>query len=202
MDTCGTMYGWKHSTNTMCWIDRLNIVNSHRTNKVNSGKQGLAKKEKGLCKCLGAKFPGQKRAALGKGLLLALVRDLNGRALTLLEKDLDAVVHKSEEETEETGSETVKWSNGGKSAWFNLKDILQVFINWLCFLLVISLKKIFRPISESSVAFITDSDSLIFPFWIKCSLSWQKSKESSTSLLKAWFAFANHYLRICILILY
>ena len=57
----------------------------------------------GLCKCLGVKFPGQKRAALGKGLLLALVRDLNGRALTLLEKDLDAVVHKSEEETEETG---------------------------------------------------------------------------------------------------
>ena len=81
----------------------------------------------GLCKCLGAKFPGQKRVALGKGLLLALVRDLNGRALTLLEKDLDAVVHKSEEETEETGSETVKWSNGGKSAWYNLKDtaILQ-----------------------------------------------------------------------------
>ena len=159
MDTCGTMHGWKHSTNTMCWIDRLNIVNSHRTNKVNSGKQGLAKKEicgwqntnlttltrwhtytgakftltaaaskgatdlqitclslvgtlrarsntsdwEGLCKCLGAKFPGQKRAALGKGLLLALVRDLNGRALTLLEKDLDAVVHNSEEETEETG---------------------------------------------------------------------------------------------------
>ena len=27
-----------------------------------------------LCKCFGAKFPGQKRVALGKGLLLALVR--------------------------------------------------------------------------------------------------------------------------------
>ena len=28
----------------------------------------------GLCKCLGAKFPGQKRVALGKGLSLALVK--------------------------------------------------------------------------------------------------------------------------------
>ena len=76
----------------------------------------------GLCKCLGATFPGQKRLALGKGLLLALVRDLNEIALTLLEKDLDAVVHESEEETEETGLETVELSNVGKSAWFNLKD--------------------------------------------------------------------------------
>ena len=46
----------------------------------------------GLCKSLGAKFPGQKRVALGKGLLLALVRDLNEISLTLMEKDLDAVV--------------------------------------------------------------------------------------------------------------
>ena len=46
-----------------------------------------------LCKCLGAKFPGQKQEALGKGLLLALVRDSNERAITLLEKDLDTVVH-------------------------------------------------------------------------------------------------------------
>ena len=29
----------------------------------------------GLCKCLGAKFPGQKQVALGKGLLLVLVSD-------------------------------------------------------------------------------------------------------------------------------
>ena len=53
----------------------------------------------GLCKCLGAKFPGQKRAALRKGLLLFLVRDLNEIALTLLEKDLDTVVNESKEET-------------------------------------------------------------------------------------------------------
>ena len=41
--------------------------------------------------------------ALGKGLLLALVRDLNEIALTFLKKDLDAEVHESEEEPEETG---------------------------------------------------------------------------------------------------
>ena len=52
-----------------------------------------------LRKCLGAKFPRQKRVALGKGFLLALVRDLNEIALTLLEKVLDAVVNESEEET-------------------------------------------------------------------------------------------------------
>ena len=45
------------------------------------------------------KFPGKNRVALGKGFLLALVGDLNERALTLLEKDLDVVVHKSKEET-------------------------------------------------------------------------------------------------------
>ena len=53
----------------------------------------------GLCKCLGTTFPGKKRVTLGKGLLLALVRDLNEIALTLLEKDLDTVVNESEEET-------------------------------------------------------------------------------------------------------
>ena len=58
----------------------------------------------------------------GKGLLLALVRDLNEIELTLLEKDLDAVVHESEEETKETGLKTVELSNGRKSAWFNLKE--------------------------------------------------------------------------------
>ena len=45
-----------------------------------------------------AKFPGENRVALGKGFLLALVGDLNERALTLLEKDLDVVGHKSKEE--------------------------------------------------------------------------------------------------------
>ena len=70
----------------------------------------------GLCKCLGTKFPGQKRVTLGEGLLLALARNLNERALILLEKDLDAVLHESEEETKETGLETVELSNGGKSA--------------------------------------------------------------------------------------
>ena len=74
---------------------------------------------KRLCKCLGAKFLEQKQLALGKGLLLDLVRDLNEIDLTLLEKDLDAVVHESE--TKETGLETVELRNGGKSAWFNLK---------------------------------------------------------------------------------
>ena len=53
----------------------------------------------GLCKCLGTKFPGQKQVALGKGLLLALVRELNKIALTLLKKDLDTVVYESEEQT-------------------------------------------------------------------------------------------------------
>ena len=71
-----------------------------------------------MCKCLGVKFPGQKRVALGKGLVLRLVRDLNERALTLVEKDLDAVVHEHEEETEETGLEAVELSNGGKSVRF------------------------------------------------------------------------------------
>ena len=41
-----------------------------------------------LFKCLGAKSPGKEQVALGKGLLLALVRDLNEIALTLLEKTL------------------------------------------------------------------------------------------------------------------
>ena len=65
---------------------------------------------------LRAKFPGEKRVALGKGLSLALVRDLNERALTLLEKYLDIAVYESKEKTEETGLETVELSNEGKSA--------------------------------------------------------------------------------------
>ena len=71
---------------------------------------------------LRVKFPGEKPVALGKGLLLALVGDLNERALTLLEKDIDIVAHESKGKTEETGLETVELSNGGKLAWFNLTD--------------------------------------------------------------------------------
>ena len=48
---------------------------------------------------LRAKCPGENRVALGKGLLLAIVRDLNERVLTLLEKDLHAVGHESKVET-------------------------------------------------------------------------------------------------------
>ena len=77
---------------------------------------------------------GEDWVALGNGLPLALVRDLNERALTLLKKDLDIVVHESKEKTEETGLETVELSNEGKSAWFNLKDT--------AILLVIHLHKI------------------------------------------------------------
>ena len=53
----------------------------------------------GLCKSLGAKFSGKNRVALGKVLLLALVRDSNEIALNLSEKDLDAVVNEREKET-------------------------------------------------------------------------------------------------------
>ena len=77
---------------------------------------------------LRAKFLGEKRVALGKGLLLAFVRDLNERALTLLEKDLGLVAHESKEETKETGLETVELSNREKSAWFNLKDTTILYV--------------------------------------------------------------------------
>ena len=53
--------------------------------------------------------------ALGKGFLLTLVSDLNEIALTLLEKNRDAVVLESKEETKETGLETAELSCGGKS---------------------------------------------------------------------------------------
>ena len=76
----------------------------------------------GLCKCLRAKFPGKTWMALGISLLLSLVKDLNEIALTLLEKDLNAVVHESEAKTKEAGLDTVELSNGGKSTLFNLKD--------------------------------------------------------------------------------
>ena len=52
---------------------------------------------------LRSKVSRKKQVALGKGLLLALVRDLNEIALTFFKKDLDAEVHESEEEPEETG---------------------------------------------------------------------------------------------------
>ena len=42
----------------------------------------------GLCKCLGSKFLKRKWLTLGKGLLVALGRDLSERALILLEKTL------------------------------------------------------------------------------------------------------------------
>ena len=100
----------------------------------------------GLCKYLGAKFTEQKRLALGKYLSLASVKYLNERALTSIERDLDTVAH---EEIEETGSETAELSNGGKSAWFNLKGtaILYVFIIW-CFLFVIALRRYFDQYSS------------------------------------------------------
>ena len=53
---------------------------------------------------------------IGKGLLLALIRDLNERALNLLKKDLDIVVHESKEKTEETDLERVELSSRVKSA--------------------------------------------------------------------------------------
>ena len=61
-------------------------------------------------------FPEEKQVALGKGLSLVLVRDLNERALTLLAKYLDIAVHESKKKTEETGLETVELRNEGKSA--------------------------------------------------------------------------------------
>ena len=55
-------------------------------------------------------------------LLKMLISQMNCfECLSLLEKDLDAIVHELEEETEETDLETAKLSNGEKSAWFNLK---------------------------------------------------------------------------------
>ena len=48
---------------------------------------------------LRAKFPEEMPVALEKDLLLILVRDLNERARTLLEKDLDVGGHESKEET-------------------------------------------------------------------------------------------------------
>ena len=68
----------------------------------------------GLCKCLEQSFQEKSKSHWEK-VILALVRDLNETALTLLEKDLGIVLHESKEKTEETGLETVELSNGGKS---------------------------------------------------------------------------------------
>ena len=54
----------------------------------------------GLCKCLGVKFPWQRRVALEINSLPALVRNLNERTLTLLEKDFHVVVCEIMEEYE------------------------------------------------------------------------------------------------------
>ena len=47
---------------------------------------------------LRAKFPGEMAVELEKDLLLTLVRDLNERARTLLENDLDVGGHESNED--------------------------------------------------------------------------------------------------------
>ena len=59
---------------------------------------------------------------LGKRLLLTLVGDLNETARTFMEKDIDVLAHESKEEREETGLKKEELSNGGKPAWFNVKD--------------------------------------------------------------------------------
>ena len=58
---------------------------------------------------LRAKCPGENRVALGKGLLLAIVRDLNERVLTLLEKDLHVVDHESKVETRNRLGDSSIW---------------------------------------------------------------------------------------------
>ena len=58
---------------------------------------------------LRAKCPGENRVALGKGLLLAIVRDLNERVLTLLEKDLHVIGHESKVETRNRLAESSIW---------------------------------------------------------------------------------------------
>ena len=69
----------------------------------------------GSCKCLEQSFQ-EKSEWHWEKVYHQLQKELNERALTLLEKDLDIVVHESKEKTEETGLETVELSNEGKSA--------------------------------------------------------------------------------------
>ena len=84
-----------------------------------------------MCKYSESKFPGQKGVALGKGLLIALVRDLNEIALTLFKKDLDAVVDKSKKGTEEAGLEKVGHSHFigfNKLIMFLISHLVEMFI--------------------------------------------------------------------------
>ena len=53
---------------------------------------------------LRTKVPGQKQVALRKHLLVALVRDLNERVLTLLVKDLETVYIKAKRKQKEQTS--------------------------------------------------------------------------------------------------
>ena len=58
---------------------------------------------------LRAKCPGENQVALGKGLLLAIVTDINERVLTLLEKDLHVVGHESKVETRNRLGDSSIW---------------------------------------------------------------------------------------------
>ena len=71
-----------------------------------------------MYKCLGEKFSGKKRLALGKGLLVAFERNLSKRALNLSENDLYAVVNGSEEEKEGRGLEIIESGNWERSTLF------------------------------------------------------------------------------------
>ena len=69
-----------------------------------------------------AKFLQKRRVPQGKSLLAALGRNWYKKALTLSEKDLEAVVHGSVVETEELGLNTVKLCNWIKPVLINSKD--------------------------------------------------------------------------------
>ena len=69
----------------------------------------------GLCKCLEQSFQ-EKSEWHWEKVYHQFQKELNERALVLLEKDLDIVVHESKEKTEEKGLETSELSNEGKSA--------------------------------------------------------------------------------------
>ena len=85
-------------------------------------------------------------SGIGKGLSLPLVRDLNERALILLEKDLDKVAHESIEKTEETVLETEELSNQEKSAGFDLKDNLRAILQIIH---MHKIKRLFRGVFHS-----------------------------------------------------
>lgn len=69
----------------------------------------------GLCKYLGTTISGKKQVALGRGLSVALARNL-----TLAEENLDAIVNGMKGETEETDLEILELVNRGKLALFKL----------------------------------------------------------------------------------